>query len=72
MTWKDLVEKAKELGWKTWSNYNGVYALNKGELIFSVGGAFYICIEFTANPYHIFAENRTPEQMYQIMLALED
>lgn len=71
MTWKELVDKARKLGWNIWENYNGVYALNKGELIFSVGGSFYMCIEFTKEPYHIFAKNRTPAQMYQIMLALE-
>ena len=70
MTWEELVEKAKELGWKTWSDYRGVYALNKGELIFGIGGAFYICINFTPKPFHIFARNRTPDQMYQIILAL--
>lgn len=72
MTWKELIKKAEKLGWRAWSDDRGIYALSKGELIFSVDGAFYICVQFTINPFHIFARNRTPNQMYQIMLALED
>lgn len=64
MTWEMFVGIAKKFGYtKDWdwiSNGKGYY--------FSEDGNFYIYINFEK---YVIASDRTPDQMYQIMLALE-
>ena len=69
MTWEELTEKAKELG------FSISYYFNDDDV--AVGYIYindYIYLEedgkITTSTENIVAENRTPEQMYQIMLAL--
>lgn len=69
MTWEELKEKAKELG-VTISSY-----INEDEVELEyIYCNDYIYLEedgnITTSTENIVAENRTPEQMYQIMLAL--
>lgn len=69
MTWEELKEKAKELGFTT-SSY-----INEDEVELEyIYCNDYIYLEedgdITTSTEDIVAENRTPEQMYQIMLAL--
>lgn len=74
MTWEELKEKAKELGYKIVTKYpwdkkeecicNGQYGFYKDG---TVEDNCYLDDEYCGRP---FAENRTPDQMYQIMLAL--
>ena len=68
MTWEELKEKAKELGFAI-SSY--IYEDVELEYIYCND---YIYLEedgdITTSTKNIVAENRTPEQMYQIMLAL--
>lgn len=73
MTWEELVKKAKELGYIYSKENNpftgepavGVLEKQNGFLYFFEDGA----VETSAD---VLAENRTPDQMYQIMLALEN
>lgn len=69
MTWEELKEKAKELGF-TISSYIDE---NEVELEYIYCND-YIYLEedgnITTSTENIVAENRTPDQMYQIMLAL--
>ena len=69
MTWEELKEKAKELGF-TVSSYTNEDDVEL-EYIYCND---YIYLEedgnITTSTENIVAENRTPEQMYQIMLAL--
>ena len=69
MTWEELKEKAKELGF-TISSY-----INEDEVELEyIYCNDYIYLEedgnITTSTENIVAEDRTPEQMYQIMLAL--
>lgn len=69
MTWEELKEKAKELGF-TISSY-----INEDDVELEyIYCNDYIYLEedgnITTSTENIVAENRTPEQMYQIMLAL--
>ena len=69
MTWDELKEKAKELGFTT-SSY-----INEDEVELEyIYCNDYIYLEedgdITTSTEDIVAENRTPDQMYQIMLAL--
>ena len=69
MTWEELKEKAKELGF-TISSY-----IDEDEVELEyIYCNDYIYLEedgnITTSTENIVAENRTPEQMYQIMLAL--
>lgn len=69
MTWEELKEKAKELGFTT-SSY-----INEDEVELEyIYCNDYIYLEedgnITTSTENIVAENRTPDQMYQIMLAL--
>lgn len=62
MTWEELVEKAQEIGYE--------YDEDKEELkncdayFYKIGGEVYNCY------LDLFAEFRTPEQMFAIMEAL--
>lgn len=69
MTWEELKEKAKELGF-TISSY-----INEDEVELEyIYCNDYIYLEedgnITTSTENIVAENRTYDQMYQIMLAL--
>jgi hypothetical protein len=69
MTWEELKEKAKELGF-TISSY-----INEDDVELEyIYCNDYIYLEedgnITTSTENIVAENRTPDQMYQIMLAL--
>ena len=69
MTWEELKEKAKELGF-TISSY-----IDEDEVELEyIYCNDYIYLEedgdITTSTENIVAENRTPDQMYQIMLAL--
>lgn len=69
MTWKELVEKAKELGYELWDDNIFVYPnLCKNFIHFDAEGTIYY---ENGEMVQDLAYNRTPEQMYQIMLALE-
>lgn len=67
MTWKELCEKAKELGYYLCWNYNDKQALGScnraNKLLFYSSGVI-------AYENSFISENRTPDQMYQIMEAL--
>lgn len=67
MTWKELCEKAQELGYFTGDN--GI-DLCYGIRLWKCGDVSGIC-DNCGGSYDI-AKNRTPDQMYQIMLALRD
>lgn len=62
MTWKELCEKAKELDWA--KVYEDLIVFD-GKFFWSYG-----VIE-ACNDDAVFARDRTPEQMYQIMEALK-
>lgn len=70
MTWEELVEKAKELGYKTEKA-----CCYRFGVLFEKDGTVWSKI-YDDNCCFLervcFAKERTPDQMYQIMLALED
>ena len=72
MTWEEIKEKAKELGF-TISYYLKDYDGVEKEIGYIYCND-YIYLEedgdITTSTENIVAENRTPDQMYQIMLAL--
>lgn len=74
MTWEELCEKAKELGWQHWVNVSsGQESLIKDlgdfqHLDFDKNGEASVVDE---GCYISLAKNRTPEQMWQIMGALK-
>ncbi len=64
MTWEELVEKAKELGYEY--NKKFEHLTNNNYYFYKDDGKIY-------NGYlEFFASDRTPAQMYQIMKALEN
>lgn len=72
MTWEELLEKAKELKYNASKYGDNSISLEKHGIIF-------ICNEegkvgVIVDGYRIiwFAVDRTPDQTYQIILALED
>jgi hypothetical protein len=67
MTWEELVEKAKELGWehKKTAYTKSLFLLNEDYVNIQFYPEGEIMVDET-----IISQNRTPEQMYQIMLAL--
>lgn len=70
MTWEELVEKAKELGYKTEKT-----CCHRVGVLFKKDGTVWSKI-YDDNGYFFervcFTKERTPDQMYQIMLALEN
>lgn len=72
MTWEDLVDKAKELGYVLHKDRSGIYLIS-GDVKFyqegSICSIYSECGGFSVDNF--FAWDRTPDQMYQIMLALE-
>lgn len=71
MTWEELCEKAKEMGYYYWE-YPKPNLANDNIQFFKDGTVrVYVYFEDDSD-YCEIAHNRTPDQMYQIMLALED
>lgn len=66
MTWTELCEKAKEMGYEQ-DNFLGE-ALVK-EIRYTM--AFYKNGDIECNYDYVIVKNRTPDQMYQIMKALQ-
>ena len=68
MTWDELKEKAKEIGY---SDYEHPYlnAVEKGEFVFYRGGWIYI--DKKDGNEVLLSSGRTYDQMWQIMEALE-
>ena len=64
MTWKELVEKAKELGYEYDDELEKI--TNQYYYFYKIGG------EIFNVSFELIAKDRTPDQMYQIMLALEN
>jgi hypothetical protein len=63
MTWEELCEKAKEMGYD-YASFKDDEWLSKNRLTFTKDGCLF-CVGT------IFAESRAPSQMYQIMKALQ-
>lgn len=72
MTWEELKEKAKELGYYVVEDDGDLSYLGIIEYLVknAVNISFYDDGLVETNCGEIVAENRTPDQMYQIMLAL--
>lgn len=72
MTWEELKEKAKELGYRVVEDDGDLSYLGIIEYLEKDGVNISFCdyglVE--TNCGDTVAENRTPDQMYQIMLAL--
>lgn len=68
MSWEELVEKAKKLG----AYYDKEDVLRKCSCLFFYGVCFRETGIIDKNYFFVVRKNRTPSQMYQIMLALED
>lgn len=66
MTWEELCEKAKQLGYKHYKD-EGLSWLTKGNTFWSIGTVSIFDGQNIAD-----IKNRTPEQMLKIMEALED
>ena len=64
MTWKELVEKAKELGYEYDDELEKI--TNQYYYFYKIEGEIYNV------SFELIAKDRTPDQMYQIMLALEN
>lgn len=74
MSWDELVEKAKELGYEyDKDDYGFGHTLHKkmNTEIRSIYATGNVVIEDINGVGFIFKEGRTPAQMYQIMLALD-
>lgn len=69
MTWEELCEKAKKMGY----NYCECSPNSIGDDIqFLKNGTVLVYVYFEDDSdYYEIAHNRTPEQMYQIMKALQ-
>ena len=66
MTWEELCDKAKEMGYELYCEDGLCYLENKNiDLSFFEDGQ----IEYMYGG--VISEDRTPEQMYQIMKALK-
>lgn len=74
MTWEELCEKAKEMGyWEFYDDGDIPYFDGDGSYFLrNLKGDLYFCKDGTIDcgGCDILAENRTYEQMYQIMEAL--
>lgn len=68
MTWGELCEKAQELGYSEWGY--SLESLYRDKSFYKNGSIYIKDYEFGYSSK--IAENRTPDQMYQIMLALRD
>lgn len=67
MTWEELKEKAKKMGYNKYGKLSE--KLTKGKYVFCEDGNVFFC---DANQLSIcFAFDRTPEQMLMIMRGLE-
>lgn len=67
MTWEELKEKAKEMGWEykktAYSEYLLSWEVEDTSIKFYPDGEIMV-------DNSTFSQDRTPDQMYQIMLAL--
>ena len=81
MTWVELVEKAKELGYECadgvhiTSYKKGIeFSISSGSVRHIVETRIRIGSDEHSKEYFfpVISKNRTPDQIYQIMLALED
>lgn len=72
MTWEELKEKAKELGYRLVEDDGDLPYLGITEYLEkdNVNIIFFDYGSIETNCGDTVAENRTPDQMYQIMLAL--
>ena len=72
MTWEELKEKAKELGYYVVEDDGDLSYLDITEYLVKNDVNISFCDDglVETNYGDIVAENRTPDQMYQIMLAL--
>ena len=74
MTWEELKEKAKELGYRLVEDDGDISYLGITEFLFlekdGVDITFFDYGSIEVDHGYILAEDRTPDQMYQIMLAL--
>lgn len=69
MNWEELVEKAKELGYEVSSFYGN---RNQKYEYFEKRGICFNSNGLVETRSDVIVANRTPDQMYNIMLALED
>ena len=72
MTWEELKEKAKELGYHVVEDNGDIPYLGITEYLEKDNVNMFFCDygSIETNCGDTVAENRTPDQMYQIMLAL--
>ena len=72
MTWEELTEKAKKLGYRLVEDDGDLPYLDITEYLEKDNVNMIFCDygSIETNCGDTVAENRTPEQMYQIMLAL--
>lgn len=71
MSWEELIEKAEKLGGVIGKNTGNIYFSN---LVFEEDGGIYLddrLLDDECNVIPCISSNRTPAQMYQIMLALD-
>ncbi len=72
MTWEELLEKAKKLKYRESKYGDNQISLEKHGIIFVCNGKGKVGVVVDGYRIMWFAVDRTPDQMYQIMLALED
>jgi hypothetical protein len=71
MTWEELKEKAKDMGYIYVDNKTGTYLWNLDKSIsFCRNGCIVADSDMIGGDVY-FGHNRTPDQMYAIMKALE-
>ena len=75
MTWEELKQKAKEMRFNFYPNFDGCFFKGIGynkQLHFYETGEIGLCLEEEGTHISIiFSENRTPDQMWKIMKALQ-
>ena len=69
MTWEELKEEAKKIGYILNKTCLGGESLNKGTMWFTEHGEYYI--EIDGYTTYGLARNLEPDQMWQIMEALK-
>lgn len=71
MTWEEFVKLSKKYGYKKAeaSIFKDFECFDADDICFDKNGTVSVGFEATGVE---FSRNRTPDQMYQIMLALED
>lgn len=71
MTWEELCEKAKEMGYERGFSVSNSIQFEKGDCkyVFAINGCIHLFHRRALRGITI-ATKRTPDQMYQIMKAL--